>query len=152
METIYRLYYDELIYFGNEMVKDRQVVEDIVIDSFLKIRDAAYDNVRARRTLYVIVRNKCLNYLRSVKQHEAIIVSFFDEEYIDREMIEAGVIKGLLNALDELSPPEYKNIIKMYYFEEMSCISIGKELNKPSNTIRSLKRHAIAKLFKTIKI
>lgn len=152
METIYRLYYDELIYFGNKMVRDRQVVEDIVVDAFLKLHGTNYSDIRSRRTLYVIVRNKCLNYLRSIKQRAAVIVSFFDEEYIDREMVEAGVLKGLFNALNELSPPEYKSIIEMYYFEEMTCVAIGRELNKPSDTIRSLKRHAIEKLIKTIKI
>lgn len=151
METIYRLYYDELVYFGGKLVRDKQAVEDIVIDSFLKLFESDYNPLDARRTLYLIVKNKCLNHLRSLKQRGVIVLSLFDEAYIDREIIEYGVLKGLFNALNELSS-ESKSIIEMYYFEEMSCVEIGHELNKPPDTIRSLKRHAIDKLFKTIKI
>lgn len=151
MKEIYELYYEELIYFGLKIVRDKQVVEDIVIDSFLKVHGTIYDNINIKRTLYFIVRNKCLNYLRSIKQRGAVIISFFDEEYMDREMIESGVIKCLLKAVEEL-PPIDKSIIEMYYFDEMSCVEIGLELNKPSATVRSLKRYAIERLFKTIKI
>lgn len=151
MKEIYELYYDELVYFGFKLVRDRPVVEDIVIDSFLKIHKETYSIVRARRTLYIIVKNKCLNHLRSIEQRGLIITRLFDEEYIDKEMIEVGVLKGLFNAINKLSQVD-KSIIQMYYFDEMSCIEIGRELNKPADTVRSLKRYAIEKLFKTIKI
>lgn len=152
METIYRLYYDELVYFGFKIIHDRPVVEDIVIDSFLKLNENTYHDVaHARRALYIIVKNKCLSHIRSTDQRGAIIARLFDEEYIDREMIEAGVLKGLFNAINKLSL-ESKSIIEMYYFDDMSCVEIGSALNKPADTVRSLKRHAIERLFKTIKI
>lgn len=152
MKEIYELYYEELIYFGFKIVHDRQVVEDIVIDSFLKLHENIYhDMVRARRTLYLIVKNKCLNHIRSIEQRGAIISRLFDEEYIDREIIEAGVLKGLHKAINGLST-ESRSIIRMYYFEDMSCEDIGRKLNRLSSTVRSLKRNAIERLFKTIKI
>jgi RNA polymerase sigma-70 factor (ECF subfamily) len=147
MKELYELYYIRLVYFGMKFIKDRQVVEDIVIDSFIKLHDKGYEN--PKYALFTTVRNGCLSDLRNDNRRREIINELFTEEYAEQQVIESGVIKLLMEAVDKL-PVESKRVIKMFYFEDKTCVEIGALLGKLPDTIRSIKRFALHKLFKLI--
>lgn len=151
MREVYELYYEELVYFGLKLVRDRQVVEDIVIDSFLALFESDSNPVGAKQRLYTAVKHKCLNHLRSLQQRGAIISRLFTEENIELEIIETRLLVILNKAIDDL-PIESKQVIQMYYMDEMTCVDIAGILNKPTATIRSIKRFALDKLFNLMKL
>lgn len=151
MKEIYNQYYTQLIYFGLKLIKNNQVVEDIVIDCILKFFELKYPHRLANVILYSCVKGKCLNYLRNQKTRNKINTKNFDEEYIELQAIESRFMKIVTDAIDNLTP-DYKEVIVMYYIEEKSCIEIARLLNKLPATIRSLKRHALNKLIDLRKI
>lgn len=148
MKELYELYYERLVYFGLKLIADKQVVEDIVIDSFVALFEKGYEQTGG--VLFIMVKNKCANHARNEKRRHLINDKLFDEEYFEAEIIESGVVKLLMAAVDKL-PPDERRVIEMFYFDDKSCVEIACELNKKSDTIRSLKRHGLTKLFKLIK-
>lgn len=148
MKELYELYYDRLVYFGQKFIADKQVVEDLAIDVFIKVHEHGYAN--AKYGLFTIMKNLCANHVRNEERRHAIIDRIFTEEIVELEIVESGVIKILMSALDKL-PPESKQVIEMFFFDKKSCIEIGRELNKPADTIRSLKRSGLNNLLKKLK-
>lgn len=147
MKEVYEQYYTQLVYFGCKLIDDRQEVEDIVVDCIVKFFEHGYAYKLAKPILYKCVKNKCINYTRNIKRHDAINTKNFNEEYIALEVVEAGVIKIISDALYTLTDDRRK-VVTMYYLEEKTCLQIAKLLNKTPATVRSLKRHALNDLFK----
>lgn len=146
MKEVYEQYYTQLVYFGLKMVRNNQVVEDIVIDCILKFFEYGYPLRLANVILYKCVKHKCINYLRSEKTHEKINAKNFNEEYIGLRVLETRVIKLLNDALDSLSQ-ERREVLVMFYLEEKTCAEIAKLLNKNPSTVRSLKKLGLESLF-----
>lgn len=147
MKEVYEKYYLQLVYFGRKLIDNRQVVEDIVVDCIVGFFEHDYAPKLAKVILYKCVKNKCINYMKSQKTHDRINTNNFTEEYIGLEIIEAGFLKILSDALSTLTP-DRRNIIIMYYLEEKSCVEIAKLLNKTPSTVRSLKKLGLDDLFK----
>ena len=147
MKELYELYYERLVYFGQKFIADRQVVEDIAIDVFVNIFERGYEN--AKYALFTAMKNGCMNHVRNEERRHVIIDRLFTEEDIELEIIESGVVKILMSALDKL-PAESKQVLQMFYFDGKSCVEIGHEINKPADTVRSLKRSGLNNLFKKL--
>jgi RNA polymerase sigma factor (sigma-70 family) len=145
LEEAFNAHYQELIHFGKKLVKDKQAVEDIVSDIFVRLNNCDIENLRGY--LYTCVKNRCINYLEYIKSHrtEEIIGDVWIEE---TAMIEADFLKKMYAAIAHLSKAE-KEVIDLL-LKGKSHADAGRILNKGAPTIRSIKRSAIAKLRKAI--
>ncbi len=144
MKELYEENYEALVYFGLKFIDDKQAVEDIVIDAFIRLHTSGYKNPKF--ALFTIVKNACHNYLRDEKNHHIIIDGIFSEKYAELQIIETGVVTMLRAAIDRLTP-ERKEVIELYFLQGKTCVEIGLLINKLPATVRSLKRHALANLF-----
>jgi RNA polymerase sigma factor (sigma-70 family) len=147
LKELYELYYERLVYLGQKFIADRQVVEDLAIDVFIRVHEHGYKN--AKYGVFTIMKNLIANHVRNEDRRHAIIDRLFTEEIFELEIIESGVVKRMMAAIEKL-PPESREVIQMYYFHEKSCIEISRELNKPADTIRSLKRSGLNNLLKKL--
>lgn len=147
MTHLYTQYYQALVYFGMKMLHNKTVVQDIVIDSIIKVYNKRYNNIKY--TLYLTVRNRCIDVIRRSKRQGA---EELDEQQPDiiHEQIEAEVLSQLTKAIGEL-PDESRQVIELYYYQDKQCIEIGKLLHKPAATVRSIKRYALNKLLNLMK-
>ena len=71
-DYFFHLYYKPLLYFANSILKDKEVAEDTVADSFVKLwekRKTIRSASGVKPYLYMSVRNSCLNILRKQKCH-----------------------------------------------------------------------------------
>lgn len=148
MKELYEKYYERLVYFGLKLIDDRQAVEDIVIDTFVKLYELKYEHPEF--ALFTFVKNGCVNHKRNHRSRQRIIKNIFTECEVENEIIESGVIKILTDAVKAL-PEESRRVIEMYYFEEMTCVEIGAAINKLPDTVRSIKRYALARLMNLTK-
>ena len=147
MKELYDLYYDELVYFGMKFIEDRQAVEDIVIDAFIRIHEHGYED--GRYALYTIVKNACINHHRNENNRNRIIGREYTEEFVECAIVDTMLVSRLMIAINKLSS-DSKQVITMFYFQGKSCAEIGREINKPLDTVRSMKRFAIKRLIKLI--
>lgn len=148
MEEIFRKYYRELVYYGLKFIDNRHEVEDIVMDVFIAFDESKYPHVRP--SLYIFVKQRCLDYLKTQKRRNQIERSISFTESIEFSMLESDVVRDVSLYLDKLSP-ESRKVIEMYYIENKRCTQIAKELAKPASTIRSLKRWGVNSLIKLLK-
>lgn len=146
MKEVYERYYEQLVFFCRKFVNDKHAAEDIVTDCMVKFFEHKYPYHLASAILYKCVQRSCQNYDRNNKTRNKIKERlFFDEEYIELQILESRLIK-ILNDCVHALPPDCRDVIIMYYLEEKTCTEIARLLNKTPATVRSLKRHGLNKL------
>lgn len=134
---------------------------DVTQEVFIKVwRNLnKFDNSKAhfRTWLFAIARNTITDYLR--KKKIVLFSSLDTEEETFEQNIEDKVIlpdqalikledKEYLNKVLKQLPPNYKEVLILYYQEDMTFKEIGEVLNKPLNTVKSYHHRAIILLRK----
>jgi RNA polymerase sigma factor (sigma-70 family) len=135
------------------MSGDALDAEDLTLEAFSKAFEnlVQYNSKYAFSTwLFKIARNNCIDHLRRTKKDDSnpanqdgIVLEQHDataeipcqlpgpeQLLINRQETDLlrNVVKGL--------KPNYKAIIEMHYFKELSCEEIAEELNLPENTVK----------------
>jgi RNA polymerase sigma factor (sigma-70 family) len=136
-------YEGKLLRYGRKFLARQEDIEDIVQDVFV----SAYQNMQSFDTtqrlspwLYRIAHNAFVNALRRASR--APIAVDFDAlvshpAYDDPAMHERDVrdMRAMLDrGLDKLSP-KYREVLALYYFEELSYKDIAEVLRVPSGTV-----------------
>jgi len=156
-EKVYKHHYLPIYNFANGIVKNDQEAKDIAMEAFIKLwgqRDKFKDRENVKAFLWVITRNACFDYLRSIRRRNAShgeilylskeeerMASFksFDFELIEREVIE------VLSQIEALTP-RCKDVVKLIFFHGMQVWEIAQQLNISPGTVRYHKTNAIKQL------
>jgi RNA polymerase sigma factor (sigma-70 family) len=125
--------------------------EDITMEAFNKAfskLDQYTPDYAFSTWLYHIAKNNCIDYLRRnkkdidnmVNQQEAGVGIAAHElanqlPSPEQLMITQQETRLLREIVDTLHP-KYKDIIKLYYFKELSCEEIATQLNLPEGTVK----------------
>jgi len=140
-DKMFDYYYQPLCSFVYCYVKDRQVVEDIVIDCFAKIwEDRLSLKIRSslQNYLVTIVKNSAISYLRKNQlqftNFDTVINSIPDE--VSDPLQDCGILNKLYQSINKL-PEQRRKILKMAAFEEKSYAEIAEELNISINTVKT---------------
>lgn len=142
-EDAYRQIIEE---YGNKLLrtcylilKDREEAEDVVQETFIKVfqkLDTFKENSSFFTWIYAIALNLCRDRLRK-KQDMLTLedewvgendVEFHVEKNIDREILRKEIFD--MNSL-------YREILVLFYFEELSIKEISNLLNEKEGTIKS---------------
>ena len=129
------------------MCKEKEVAEDILQETFVKIWEKiqTYDASKGRfyTWSYRIARNTTLNYLRrsdSLIQTEDLSVYKDEEDPATDSNYEQ--LNGLLNHLD----PHHREAIELVYFRGYTHAEGHKEMEVPLGTFKSYVRQALVRL------
>lgn len=139
-------YIELLDNYGNRLLKtcylilkDEKDAEDIVQDTFLKVFkhiDSFMENSSLYTWVYRIALNLCKDKLKSRKDfiiYEDIIES---KETVEEQVfgsIDREILKRKLFSLNHI----YKEILILFYFEELSIKEIGEILEEKEGTVKS---------------
>ena len=156
-------YTKPLYFFAYRMTGKKELSEDIVQDTCLKIwKTISRYKVGSnsfKSWIFTITRNTTIDQLRKKKMpvvsdfdtkdgHNYLMETASDPESIPAVLIEKAEQKNMINgALQSLSLEE-REILTLHYQEEMTFEIIGKTLKKPLNTVKSRHRRAVIKLKK----
>lgn len=159
--------YERALYFHIlKMIKDREQVEDLVQETFVK----AFDNLNTYSTnyafstwLYRIATNHTIDYLRKKKLKTLSIdepMSTRDGEMemqlpdesasTDRDIIRKQRQRIVQHAIDNL-PEKYRKVIEMRHMEEKSYQEIADVLDLPLGTVKAHIFRARELLYKALK-
>lgn len=159
--------YERALYFHIlKMIKDREQVEDLVQETFVK----AFDNLNTYSTnyafstwLYRIATNHTIDYLRKRKLKTLSIdepmktkdgemeMQLPDESAgTDRTIIRKQRQKIVRNAIADL-PEKYRKVIEMRHMEEKSYQEIADVLDLPLGTVKAHIFRARELLYKALK-
>ncbi len=145
--------YQRPLYFHiGRIVRDKEVLEDLVQETFLKAFDNlhSFDSTYAFSTwLYRIATNHSIDYLRkkklqtlsldepvSTKDGEMTIEVADQDSDTDEEIIHAQRMQIIMDAIDSL-PEKYRVIIKMRHMEEKSYQEIAELQDLPLGTVKA---------------
>ena len=146
------------------------VMQEVFIKAWKNIR--RFDSTKAsfKTWIFTIARNTTTDFLRKSGSasggKKSILFSdinenvdedenSFEENIKAEDLLPDKALQKLedietLNKTLEKLRPEYREVLVLYYQEEVTFEEIGKILNKPTNTIKSQHRRAILELRKII--
>jgi RNA polymerase sigma-70 factor (ECF subfamily) len=150
--------YEKLVFriLHNMLPFDSDCIEDLAQEIFIKVFDRIGDydeNYPFRNWIYTITLNKARNFLRKKKvkhffqsqQLETVSVNDSDEME-DREM------KSRLREEIEKLPVYMREVLFLYYNEEIKIREISRMMGKNENTIKTWLKRAKEKLEKNSEI
>ncbi len=145
-------YHDAIFNFIYRMVRDREQVEDLTQEAFIKAFASlkSFNEEYAFSTwLYKIATNNCIDYIRKKKlqmfsidkpiesKDSDFTFELPDDSYeADRELISDQRAVMLNQAIDQL-PEKYRLVIRLRHVEERSYEEIARMLKLPIGTVKA---------------
>jgi RNA polymerase sigma-70 factor (ECF subfamily) len=148
--ALFKEFYDRLVYFSFQLIKDKDQARDIVQDAFVKYwnlqENIMPDKIAIKNFLYRTVRNASLNSIR----HEKVVESFVqlqdciepEEPPVIEAIITAEVIAAIHTAVQSL-PERYRQVSLLGYMEGKKNPEIADELDMSVNTVKKQKQKAL---------
>ena len=162
LKELFDVYTTSIYNFAFRFTKE-DYSDDIVQDTFLKVwknlKKFNKDKSSFKTWIFTIARNTIIDFLKKKK------ISTFseldnDEENFENEIKDEADLpdeifskiedEKVLNILVDELPAKYKEVIILYYQEDMTFKEIGETLGKPLNTIKSYHYRAIEMLKKIL--
>ncbi len=149
-DVLFNEYYNRLVYFSYQFVKDKEQAEDIVQEAFIKYWDqketVMANKIAVKNFLYSTVRNASLNCIRHTKVVEGYIqlhgTAEPEEQPIIDAIINAEIIAELHAAIQAL-PDNYRSVSVLGYLEGKKNQEIADELEMSVNTVKKQKQKAL---------
>ena len=141
ISLLYDHYAETLYGVALKVVKDEDLAQDVVQESFVKIwkKSDTYDSAKAKlfTWLFRITRNTAIDKLRSVntKSDKEIQIDVSDVYNLGEQSIRPEFIDVKKN-LDKIEP-KYRLVLEALFFEGMTQQEASDELNIPLGTIKS---------------
>ena len=159
-----QLYRDPLYFMLYEKVSDREIAKDLTIESLGKAFNKLHlytPDYTFSTWLFAVARNHCIDYLRKNKLSTISIDKMminesgkstnFDLKSMDlnpeQKLEKKQRIAILRQVVDQLKP-NYRNLVKLRYFKEMTYEEISKSLNVPIGTVKAQLHRSREQLFK----
>ncbi|MFD2585401.1 RNA polymerase sigma factor [Croceitalea marina] len=141
ISLLYDNYGDTLHGVAYKVVKDEDLAQDVLQESFIKIwkKSDSYDASKAKlfTWLFRITRNTAIDKLRSVntKADKEIQIDVSDVYNLGTR----GIMPELMDVKENLDKiePKYKVVLEALFFEGMTQQEASDELDIPLGTIKS---------------
>ncbi len=154
-EYFFEEYYSLLGAFAMKYVKEKEIAEDIVHDVILELysRKLQFTNIGALKSyLYLSIKNKSLNYIRSVHAKENYLQDWVEqkkENFFLNNMIEEEVFYRLRKAIREL-PDKVREIYELSLLGS-SYEEIAQQLSLSVDSVKAYKKRGKLILRKKLK-
>ena len=158
-KKIYQLLADGIYRFVYYRLPDKEIAKDTLQDVFLRLwnyinQQKEIKNLKA--LTYQIAKNLVADYYRKNNlenlgqkvELERVDIDYeiSDESNIVKEIDIKSQIKKAKIQISKIEHQEYREIIELKYFDQLSVKEIGKILNKDANNVRVILHRALKKL------
>ncbi|WP_102028164.1 sigma-70 family RNA polymerase sigma factor [Salirhabdus sp. Marseille-P4669] len=144
MKNIMNQYGRSLMNFAYTYVKDWSLAEDIIQEVFISVyRYSELKQVHSLKSwLYMITSNKCKDFLRKSYVKNDILAGirgyFWKDHHHTPEKILLSTSKNKMISLHILNlPVKYREVIILFYYEDLSIKEIGELLQQKESTVKS---------------
>lgn len=150
LEQLFKDYYDRLVFFSMQIVKNDQQAEDTVQDAFIgywQQRHQIADHPNAiKNYLYRSVKNASLDFVRHLKYVDQYVELHQSKEpreaYILEAIVSAEAMAELYNALNSL-PDHLRVVSRLSFLEGKKNQEVADELQISVNTVKKQKQRAL---------
>ena len=143
LEIVYDKYYRLVFYIANYITNDKEVSEELVQDTFLKVWNNAASfkfNTNFKSWITTIAKNTAIDYRRSKKQYYLLDTDKECDLKNNNKLCEYGI-----DARKVLSKLEY-DVLAFTIIYNLKRREVAKLLNKPTGTISRVYFDGINKL------
>jgi len=151
--------YENLVIYANSYLFDKDASEDIVQEVFIYIWE--HSNKLKIKTslkgyLYSMVRNSCLNFLKSIKITDNYAYLEFNINLIAEHVFDSTsdddkkiVYHQVLKIVDTL-PERMQQIVRLKFLHNRKYIEIAEELDISVNTVKTQLKRAKVKIIEMV--
>lgn len=142
---------NDVLYLAFSYVKDRSTAEDLAQEVFMSVYthlDGFHFEATIKTWLYRITVNRCKDYLKSWSYKTTVVTNVIElalgtskEKETVKILIEKDEKARLAEIIFSL-PLKYREVIYLFYFEEISLNEISGLLNVNINTLKSRMKKA----------
>ena len=143
-EILYNKYKNKIEYFIYNIVKDYQKAEDLAQETFIYVmQNKIEENVSFKYYIYLIARNKALNYIKTENKRNEIAEKYLfnKDERTEKDIFEIiskeETKKELLESIEQLDE-KYKNAVYLTNIEELSYKETSKILGETLQNTKKL--------------
>jgi RNA polymerase sigma-70 factor (ECF subfamily) len=154
-EEVYRATHSKLFAVSLRIVRERQLAEEVLQDSFVAIWNHASDYAQAKSApttwMTAIVRNRSLDVLRRGAHEtedvdEVMALNLVDESASPANDFDAGQdMHSVRECLKELEPDQRQSIA-LAFFQGLSHSELASHMRKPLGTVKTHIRRGLMKL------
>jgi RNA polymerase sigma factor (sigma-70 family) len=136
------------------------IVQEVFIKTWKHIKRFDISKAHFKTWVFTITRNTITDYLRKKKsitfsdmetaEGDSFLDTVPDKSDLPDVVIERLEDTEVLNSLLDQLPSHYREVLVLYYQEEMTFAEIGQTLSKPLNTVKSHHRRALEQLRKMV--
>lgn len=154
-KTFFDKHYKDLVVYANGFLFDKDSSQDVVQEVFIYIWENAKElNVETslKGYIYAMVRNKCLNFLKSIKITDNYDFLEFNLKLISQQVYDSAseedkkiVFHQILKIVDTL-PEKMKQIVKLKFLHNYKYSEIAAELDISINTVKTQLKRAKIKI------
>lgn len=149
-KNLFNRHYKELVLHANRYLFDQDSSEDVVQEVFIYIWENA-DKLKIetslRGYLFVMVRNRCFNFLKSIKITDRSEYLEFNIDFITDYVFDSAeeddkkiIYHQILKIVDTL-PEKMQQVVKLKFLHNYKYSEIATELGVSINTVKTqLKR------------
>ena len=156
-EKLVSMYEDELSVFVYNKVRDYHEAKHITIEAFARLATGGAFAGRSSIKTYLFAIGKHLAYrhlkLRGREESipfEDIIGTLVDEGQSPQQYMERDENKNSIRGAMEDLKEDYRVVLELLYFEDMSYVEAGRRMGKSAEQIKSLAYRAKASLKKKL--
>lgn len=154
-KNFFKNHYEPLVVYANGYLFDNDSSQDIVQDVFIYIWEHASTlNVKTslKGYMYAMVRNRCLNYLKSIKITDHLEILDFNINLITEHVFNSTseedkiiVYHQVLKIVDTL-PERMQQIVRLKFLHNYKYAEIAAELGVSINTVKTQLKRAKARI------
>ncbi|MCR8669019.1 RNA polymerase sigma-70 factor [Aestuariibaculum sp. M13] len=152
-KNLFDSHYNGLVAYANGFLFDKDASEDLVQEVFIYIWENASKmdvHTSLNSYLYTMVRNRCFNYLKSIKITDNFKLLEFNIELFSEHVVETAseddkkiIYHQILKIIDSL-PEKMQEIVRLKFIQNYTYLEIAEELGVSVNTVKTqLKRSKI---------
>ncbi|MBQ8836722.1 MAG: RNA polymerase sigma factor [Clostridia bacterium] len=137
-------YHDSLILFINKYICNYSVAEELAADCFVELivhKKRFLGNSDFKTYLYSIGRHKAIDFIRKDSKKKTLpsdeLPEIEDDEHVETAFIENEEKRNLHAAISRLSE-DYRSVVYLIFFEELSYEAAAKVLGKSKKQIDNL--------------
>lgn len=137
--TLVEQHYESLYRFAYRLSGKAADAEDLTQQTFLDAQrklDTLRDPDKVRAWLFMIVRNLYRRRLRDQGSHSEVTLEAVGEPVSEETAVQPLDSESLQGVLDAL-PDEFRTVLVLFYFQELSYREISEQLDVPIGTVMS---------------
>ncbi|WP_262898240.1 RNA polymerase sigma-70 factor [Carboxylicivirga sediminis] len=147
-KVMYHYYYKSLCFFANDYLSDSDAAQDVVQDVFTQVWDnmpEVSEPSKLQAYLYAMVRNRCLNRIRTQQNlhkyqtNEMQEIAWDDDESV--RIVKAEVLREIMASIEKL-PERAQEVFKLSYLTQLREQEIADRLNISVNSVKTHKKRA----------